>query len=136
MREGRALVCLTRAETSSGSLALRPGGTEVTEGVVRGRGCTKVRARADPLRLDLTSQAQAPRKNYGVVVVGVVSVVVAVEVGVVVVVVVVVVELTGLRVPSATALWNTSMVSGPTRPSAVTPRSVWSFATAVFVASE
>jgi hypothetical protein len=68
-------------------------------------------------------------------VVDVVVLVVVAGVVVVVVVEVVVVELAGLRVPSATALWNASTVAGPTRPSAVTPRSVWSFVTAAFVAS-
>ena len=57
---------------------------------------------------------------------------VGVVVGVVVVVGAVVVVV-GVRVPSATASWNASTVSEPTTPSGVTPRSVWSFATASFV---
>jgi hypothetical protein len=60
---------------------------------------------------------------YGVVVV----VVVVAAVVVVVVAVVVAVVIVGASVPSATALLNASTVSAPTSPSAVTPRSVWSF---------
>jgi hypothetical protein len=75
------------------------------------------------------------------VVVGVVEVALVVVVVVVVVEVVVgvvevvvgVVAVTGLSVPSATALLKASTVSAPKRPFAVTPRSVWSFSTAACV---
>jgi hypothetical protein len=63
------------------------------------------------------------------------EVVAAVVVGVVVAVVVGVVDGgdLGVSVSSATASWNASTVSAPTTPSAVTPRSVYSWVTAAFV---